>query len=266
MGVCFSSLTHPGGKMIILVTILLGSVTSIPAAPDCSKVATVQLREECTTTQLRVETINPVQQCEDVMVTECEHKFSHFPHRTFSSSRVLGTTSTLVASGVHVNHPFTKREDTLQQTTSEDTEPTHTSSEDTEPSHATNEEPVPHPTSEGGHNCKPVKEKHCQNIPQWKTIPSETCEQKNVTVYVDQCKSSVDLDQIKNSENSPIVGDSTAGSSKYLKIVLPCILLIIASLFLMIWVLSLWLKISFIAAVKFVVEPIRKGLKYVRFA
>merc|ERR1711887_408216 len=265
MGVCFSSLTHPGGKMIILVTILLGSVTSIPAAPDCSKVATVQLREECTTTQLRVETINPVQQCKDVMVTECEHKFSHFPHRTLSSSRVLGTTSTLVASGVHVNHPFTKREDTLQQTTSEDTEPTHTSSEDTEPSHATNEEPVPHPTSEGGHNCKPVKEKHCQNIPQWKTIPSETCEQKNVTVYVDKCsKPSVDLDQIKISETSPNVGDHPAGSSKYLKIILPCILLIIAAFFLLIWLLSLWLRISFVAAVTVAFELIRKALNYTK--
>merc|ERR1711887_138434 len=144
MGVCFSSLTHPGGKMIILVTILLGSVTSLPAAPDCSKVATVQLREECTTTQLRVETINPVKQCIDVMVTECEHKFSHFPNRSFSSSRVLGTASTLVASGVPVKHPVTKREDTLQQATSED--------------------PVTHHTAQGGENCKQVKEKHCQNI------------------------------------------------------------------------------------------------------
>merc|ERR1711970_238740 len=179
MGVCFSSLTHPGGKMIILVTILLGSVTSLPAAPDCSKVATVQLREECTTTQLRVETINPVQQCEDVMVTECEHKFSHFPNRSFSSSRVLGTTSTPVASGVPVKHPVTKREDILNTlTTSEHTEHTHTSSETTEPSHTTTEDPVTHQTAQGEENCKQVKEKHCQNIPQWKTIPSETCEQK----------------------------------------------------------------------------------------
>merc|ERR1719369_233340 len=137
--------------MIILVTILLASVASLPAVPECSKVVTVQLREECTTTQLRVETINPVQQCKDVMVTECKHKFSHFPHKSFTSSRVLGTTSTLVASsGVPIKHPFTKRDDTLNpQTTSEDTEPTH----------ATNEEPEPH---QGGQNCKQVKEKHCQ--------------------------------------------------------------------------------------------------------
>merc|ERR1711862_460262 len=60
------------------------------------KVPTVQLREECSTTQLRVETSNPVQQCKDVIVTQCKKKFSHFPHRVFSSSRVLGTTSTLV--------------------------------------------------------------------------------------------------------------------------------------------------------------------------
>merc|ERR1719369_1071752 len=158
--------------MIILVTILLASVASLPAVPECSKVVTVQLREECITTQLRLETFNPVQQCKDVMVTECKHKFSHFPHKSFTSSRVLGTTSTLVASsGVPIKHPFTKRDDTLNpQTTSEDTDPTHTSSEDTEPTHATNEEPEPH---QGGQNCKQVKEKHCQKIPQWKTIPSE---------------------------------------------------------------------------------------------
>merc|ERR1711970_759252 len=193
------------------------------------------------------------------------HKFSHFPHKSFTSSRVLGTTSTLVASsGVPIKHPFTKREDTPNpQTTSEDTKPTHTSSEDTEPTHATSEEPEP----QGGQNCKQVNEKHCQNIPQWKTIPSETCEQKNVTVYVDKCsKPSVDLDQIKISESSPIVGEHQTGSSKYLKIILPCILLIIAAFFLMIWLISLWLRISFIAAIKVVFEPMRKILKYARFA
>merc|ERR1711887_535068 len=105
MGVIFSSLRVKGGKMLILVTILVVSVSSLPTIDDCSKVATVQLREECTTTQLRVETINPVQQCKDVMVTECEHKFSHFPNRSFSSSRALGTTSSPVASGVPVKHP-----------------------------------------------------------------------------------------------------------------------------------------------------------------
>ena len=135
--------------MLLLVTILLGSVASLPTAQECSKVPTVQLREECSTTQLRVETSNPVQQCKDVIVTQCKKKFSHFPHRVFSSSRVLGTTSTLVASGVRAKHPFTKREDT-----------------------------VPLPAPQGEENCQQVKEKHCQNIPQWKTIPSESCEQK----------------------------------------------------------------------------------------
>merc|ERR1711970_1625839 len=133
------------------------------------------------------------------------HKFSHFPHKSFTSSRVLGTTSTLVASsGVPIKHPFTKREDTPNpQTTSEDTKPTH----------ATSEEPEP----QGGQNCKQVKEKHCQNIPQWKTIPSETCEQKNVTVYVDKCKPGTHSKNInsKNPESSPIVGERRAGSGGY---------------------------------------------------
>merc|ERR1719250_352869 len=124
--------------MLLLVTILLGSVSKIP---------TVQLREECSTTQLRVETSNPVQQCKDVIVTQCKKKFSHFPHRIFSSSRVLGT-STLVASGVRAKHPFTKREDAV---------PAKTTIEDTVPLHA----------PQGEENCQQVKEKHCQNIPQW---------------------------------------------------------------------------------------------------
>merc|ERR1711970_1006162 len=167
MGI-FSSLRVQGGKMLILVTILVVSVSSLPTIDDCSKVATVQLREECTTTQLRVETNNTVQQCKDVIVTQCKHKFSNFPHRTFTSSHVLGTTSTMVASGVRVKHPFRKREDIA-------------------PYHTTQHQ------EQEGENCKQVKEKHCQNIPQWKTIPSETCQHKNVTVYVDQCEHSENI-------------------------------------------------------------------------
>ena len=233
--------------MLLLVTILLGSVASLPTAQECSKVPTVQLREECSTTQLRVETSNPVQQCKDVIVTQCKKKFSHFPHRKFSSSRVLGTTSTLVAAGVRAKHPFTKREDAV---------PAKTTIEDTVPLHA----------PQGEENCQQVKEKHCQNIPQWKTIPSETCEQKNVTVYVDNCKPSIELESIKIPESSPIVGERRAGSGGYLKIVLPIILLIIATIFLLLWLLSLWMGISFIAAIKVVLEPMKKGLSYARFA
>ena len=233
--------------MLLLVTILLGSVASLPTAQECSKVPTVQLREECSTTQLRVETSNPVQQCKDVIVTQCKKKFSHFPHRIFSSSRVLGTTSTLVASGVRAKHPFTKREDAV---------PAKTTIEDTVPLHA----------PQGEENCQQVKEKHCQNIPQWKTIPSETCEQKNVTVYVDNCKPSIELESIKIPESSPIVGERRAGSGGYLKIVLPIIFLIIATIFLLLWLLSLWMGISFIAAIKVVLEPMKKGLSYARFA
>ena len=234
--------------MLLLVTILLGSVASLPTAQECSKVPTVQLREECSTTQLRVETSNPVQQCKDVIVTQCKKKFSHFPHRIFSSSRVLGTTSTLLASGVRAKHPFTKREDAV---------PAKTTIEDTVPLHA----------PQGEENCQQVKEKHCQNIPQWKTIPSESCEQKNVTVYVDKCdSSSIELENNKIPESSPIVGERQAGSGGYLKIVLPFILLIVAAVFLMLWLLSLWMGISFIAAIKVVLEPLRKGLSYARFA
>ena len=233
--------------MLLLVTILLGSVASLPTAQECSKVPTVQLREECSTTQLRVETSNPVQQCKDVIVTQCKKKFSHFPHRIFSSSRVLGTTSTLLASGVRAKHPYTKREDIV---------PAHTTIEDTVPLHA----------PQGEENCKQVKEKHCQNIPQWKTIPSETCEQKNVTVYVDNCKPNIELENNKIPESSPIVGERRAGSGGYLKIVLPIILLIIATIFLLLWLLSLWMGISFIAAIKVVLEPMKKGLSYARFA
>merc|ERR1719312_2301770 len=190
--------------MLLLVTILLGIVGSLPTAQECSKVPTVQLREE---------TSNPVQQCKDVIVTQCKKKFSHFPHRIFSSSRVLGTTSTLVASGVRAKHPYSKREDIA---------PAHTTIEDT----------VPLPAPQGEENCQQVKEKHCQNIPQWKTIPSETCEQKNVTVYVDNCKPSIELENNKIPESSPIVGEPQAGSGGYLKIVLPFILLLIAAIFL----------------------------------
>ena len=233
--------------MLLLVTILLGSVASLPTAQECSKVPTVQLREECSTTQLRVETSNPVQQCKDVIVTQCKKKFSHFPHRVFSSSRVLGTTSTLVASGVRAKHPFTKREDAVT-------------------AHITNDDTVPLPAPQGEENCQQVKEKHCQNIPQWKTIPSETCEQKNVTVYVDNCKPSIQLENNKIPESSPIVGERRAGSGGYLKIVLPIILLIIATIFLLLWLLSLWMGISFIAAIKVVLEPMKKGLSYARFA
>ena len=62
--------------MLLLGTFLLVSVASLPAVEECSKVATVQLREECTTTQLRVETNKTVQQCKDVIVTQCKHKNS----------------------------------------------------------------------------------------------------------------------------------------------------------------------------------------------
>merc|ERR1711970_849909 len=251
MGI-FSSLRVQGGKMLILVTILVVSVSSLPTIDDCSKVATVQLREECTTTQLRVETNNTVQQCKDVIVTQCRHKFSNFPHRTFTSSRVLGTTSTMVASGVRVKHPFSNREDNVAYHKREDTLPYHTTQHQ----------------EQGGENCKQVKEKHCQNIPQWKTMPSETCQYKNVTVYVDQCENGKHSENIKskNPESSPIVGERRAGSSGYLKIVLPLILFIIAAVFLMLWLLSLWMGISFIAAIKIVLEPLGKGLNYARFS
>ena len=109
-----------------------------------------------------------------------------------------------------------------------------------------------------------MKEKHCQNIPQWKTIPSETCQHKNVTVYVDQCEHSENI-KSEIPESSPIVGERRAGSSGYLKIVLPSILFIIAAVFLLLWLLSLWMGISFIAAIKVVLEPLRKGLNYARF-
>jgi len=238
--------------MLLLVTILLGSVASLPTAQECSKVPTVQLREECSTTQLRVETSNPVQQCKDVIVTQCKKKFSHFPHRIFSSSRVLGTTSTLLASGVRAKHPYSKREDAV---------PVHITNEDAMPAYTTQHQ------EQGEENCQQVKEKRCQNIPQWKTIPSESCEQKNVTVYVDKCdSSSIGLENNKIPESSPIVGERQAGSGGYLKIVLPFILLIVAAIFLMLWLLSLWMGISFIAAIKVVLEPLRKGLSYGRFA
>ena len=121
--VCFSSLPHQGGKQcvpkmqvffILVVTTLVYSRSSPAVGPsddECRKVPTIQMREECTTHQIRVETTDTVEECKDMIVTECKQKFSHFPHRTFSSSRILGTTSTMVASGVPAKYSYSKREE-----------------------------------------------------------------------------------------------------------------------------------------------------------
>ena len=207
----------------------------------CKNVPKKQLEEVCHIEDVVVTTTNIVEQCKDVFITRCNEKFVHFPSRPFSSSRVLGTTSTLVASGVRVKHPFSKREDVSPSTQLQST----------------------------GKNCHQRKEKHCKNVPEVKTIPSEICENKNTTVYIDECEPKIEKDKVEISsevpESSPVVGAQRIPSSGYMKIVLPLILLIIAVVFLVLWLLSFWMGISFIAALKIVLEPLRKGLGYVRF-
>ena len=131
-------------------------------------------------------------------------KFAHVHHNRFTSSRVVGTTSKLVASGVRVKHPFSKREDVAPKVK------------------VTHEDVIlPDQPQSMGKSCAQRKEKHCTNIPELKTIPSEICLNKITTVYIDECESSGGTEKFKPSseaaESSPIVGRKKIVSSGYWK-------------------------------------------------
>merc|ERR1711892_409575 len=272
MGVCCSSLTSEGVRpallnmavrmkvyIFLLIACLVNTNNASPATrktggDECKKVPKVELKEECRTEEVRMEQSYLVQECEDVFITDCEDKeednseqdvvsttekvtdavnddnkqsFSNFPARTFSS--------------FPVKHSLNKREDVTPETTEE---------------------------SEV-EKCIQRKIKHCQNMPQWKTMRNEICEKKNITVYVDECDSNSETEEIStmsvDQDVSLIAEESDLGVSGYLAIILPSLLLLIAAVFLALWLLSLWLGISFLAAIKHVLEPLQKGLSYAKF-
>merc|ERR1711892_337271 len=272
MGVCCSSLTSEGVRpallnmavimklyIVLLIACLVNTTRASPATreaggDECKKVPKVELKEECRTEEVRMEQSYLVQECEDVFITDCEDKdednseqdmvsttekvtdavndddkqsFSNFPARTFSS--------------FPVKHSLNKREDVAPATTEE---------------------------SEV-EKCIQRKIKHCQNMPQWKTMRNEICEKKNMTVYVDECDSNSETEDIstlsKDQEVSLPAEESGLGVSGHLAIILPSLLLLIAAVFLALWLLSLWMSISFLAAIKHVLEPLQKGLSYAKF-
>jgi len=275
-------------SIFLLVTCLVHTISAFPATPEtdsdeCKKVPKVEMKEECRTEDVRMEQSYLVQECEDVFVTHCEENeedsseldvvtpehsnsasdnegddkkptFSHFPHRTTDKvDDVNGDANqsfshfphrTSPSSVVPAKHSLSKREEV---------EPSEDEDEGSEVK-----------------DCMQKKIKHCQNVPQWKTIPSEICENRNRTVYVDECDSNSETDEIITSSNasegSPIVGEPGLGASGYLIIILASLLIFIGGVFLTLWLLSLKMGISFLAAIKLVLEPLRKGLNYARFA
>merc|ERR1712106_852269 len=273
---------------IFLLVICLASTRASPAtlesdSDECRKVPKVELKEECRTEDVRMEQSYLVQECEDVFVSHCEENeedsseldvvtpehsnsasdnegddkkptFSHFPHRTTDEvDDVNGDAKQSFSHFPHRSSPTSVVPAKHSLSKREEVEPSEDEDEGSEVE-----------------DCMQKKIKHCQNIPQWKTIPSEICENRNITVYVDECDSNSETEEIITSSNasegSPIVGEHGTGASGYLIIVLSSLLILIGGVFLALWLLSLKMGISFLATIKHILEPLRKGLNYARFA
>ena len=216
------------------------SSTKVDTAGDCKETPIKTVEEECNVEEVLVNTTKLIEQCKDVFVTHCKHKILH-PVRPFSTSRIVGKSSHLVASGVPVRHPFSrsKREDYI-----------------------TDEE------KEG--ECYHTKEKHCFQVPEVKKTATEVC--KNVTkiTFVDRCESIASDTQQNDSlpflsKTLPSVAKEEIGSSGYLRILLPFLFVSFSLIILIVWILSLWMGVSMLDAIKIISQPVLKGLGYIKF-
>merc|ERR1712106_1251299 len=216
---------------IFLIACLVNTNNASPAKRDsdtdeCKKVPKVELKEECRTEEVRMEQSYLVQECEDVFITDCEDK-----EEDNSEQDVVSTTEKVTDA---VNDDNKQSFSNFPARTFSSFPVKHSLSKREEVPPATIEESEVE-------KCIQRKIKHCQNMPQWKTMRNEMCEKKNITVYVDECDSNSETEEISTLSVDQDVS-------------------LIAAEFLALWLLSLWLGISFLAAIKHVLEPLQKGL------
>ena len=219
----------------------------------CRKVPQQKLEQQCSLEELVVKTANVVQQCKDVFATHCKETFSPVPLVPFRTSRIVGSTSLVInGEGSH----YSKRED------------------------------VHHGLSTG-RTCKKVKEKECYNVPEEKVVKTQVCKDVASTIYIEECDQIVESPKAEAKPSDvelvdiPIVevaDDIAVEEQKVEKLsavelkITPAVVQVeiskgyllffliflgegVSVALICIWLISMWLRTSFLQACSLILQP-----------
>ena len=215
---------------------------------QCRKVPLQKLQQECNLEDLLVKTANLVEQCKDVYATHCKQTYAPVARVPFRTSRIVGSTS------LHINSEgsyYSKRED------------------------------VHHGVSTG-RTCKKVKEKQCYNVPEEKVVKTQVCKNVAETIFIEKCDQivedpvveQVEVVEVVEVKDSPVTEKFEKLTAIELKstpavvqVLIPGGYLLFFLLFLVlgfgvalvsVWLLSLWLGVTFLQAFVLILRPATK--------